>query len=108
MPFVAVDSLPSKEIIKGYTARTIHTGTMTLVYWTVEEGAAMPEHSHLHEQIAHVLKGRFELMVGGETRVLEAGTVAVIPPHVRHGGRALTPCDLLDVFHPEREDYKFD
>lgn len=107
MPFVAVGFLPAKEIIKGYTARTIHTGTMTLVYWTVEEGAAMPEHAHLHEQIAHVLKGRFELTVGGETRVLEPGTVAVIPPHVRHGGKALTHCELLDVFHPEREDYKF-
>ena len=107
MPFVTVDTLPSKEIINGYTARTIHTGTLSLVYWTVEAGAAMPEHDHLHEQIANVLKGRFELTVAGETRVLEPGTVAVIPPHVRHGGRALTDCELLDVFHPEREDYKF-
>lgn len=107
MSFVTVDSLTPKEIISGYTARTIHTGTMTFVYWTVQEGAAMPEHSHLHEQVAHVLKGRFELTVEGETRVLEPGTVAVIPAHVRHGGRALTDCELLDVFHPEREDYKF-
>lgn len=107
MPFVPVASLPSKEVIQGYTARTIHTGTMTLVYWTVEPGATMPEHSHLHEQIAHVLKGRFELTVDGVTQILEPGMVAVIPPHVKHGGTALTECELLDVFHPEREDYKF-
>ena len=107
MPFVPVTSLPSKEIIQGYSARTIHTGTMTLVYWTVEKGATMPMHSHLHEQVAHVLKGRFELTVDGVTQVLEPGMVAVIPPHVTHGGTALTECELLDVFHPEREDYKF-
>lgn len=107
MPFVPVASLPAKEIIQGYTARTIHTGTITLVYWTVEKGATMPEHSHLHEQIAHVLKGRFQLTVDGETRILEPGMVAVIPPHVKHGGTAITECELLDVFHPEREDYKF-
>jgi quercetin dioxygenase-like cupin family protein len=107
MSFVQVTSLAAKEVIKGYTARTVHTGTLTLVYWTVEEGAAMPLHSHVHEQIAHVLKGRFELTVDGETRVLEPGTVAVIPPHIPHGGRAITACELLDVFHPEREDYKF-
>ena len=55
MPFVELSSLATKEIVKGYTARTVHTGNLTLVYWTVEEGAAIPEHTHPHEQIAHVL-----------------------------------------------------
>lgn len=107
MPFINVFSLASKEVVPGYQARAIHTGTMTLVYWSVQEGAGMPEHTHMHEQVAHVLQGRFELTVNGETRVLEPGMVAVIPPNVKHGGRAITACELLDVFHPEREDYKF-
>ena len=107
MPFFDIKEQPSKEVIKGYTARPVHTGTMTMMYWTVEEGAAMPVHQHVHEQVAHVLKGRFELTIGGETSVLEPGMVAVIPPGVPHGGRALTHCELLDVFLPEREDYKF-
>lgn len=107
MSFVQIESLPSKEIIKGYHARAIHTGTMTFVYWTVEAGCAIPLHSHLHEQVAHVLSGEFELTVDGKTEVLKPGIVAVIPPHVQHGGRAITDCQLLDVFHPERDDYKF-
>ncbi len=107
MPFVDVETLNEKEVIPGYRGRTIHTGTMTFMYWTVDEGAVMPEHSHVHEQVAHVLKGSFELTVNGETALLEPGKVAVIPPFVKHGGRAITPCELLDVFKPEREDYKF-
>ena|SRR5436305_11292433 len=106
MPFVDIKDLPSRLVVPGYEGRTIHTGTMTFMYWTVEEGAVMPMHNHLHEQVAHVLKGRFELNVGEETKTLEPGTIAVIPPHVPHGGKAITACELLDVFYPEREDYK--
>lgn len=107
MPFIDTATLNEKEVIPGYKGRTIHTGTMTFMYWTVEAGAVMPMHSHLHEQIAHVLQGRFELTVDGKTQIIEPGKVAVIPPHVVHGGKAITHCELLDVFNPEREDYKF-
>jgi quercetin dioxygenase-like cupin family protein len=47
------------------------------------------------------------LIVEGEIKILEPGIIAVIPPNIPHGGRALTDCELLDVFMPEREDYKF-
>ena len=107
MSFVITSQLPSKEVLKGFTARSVHTGSITLIYWSVEEGAAIPVHTHAHEQVAHVLKGKFELTVGEETKGLEPGVVAVIPSMVPHGGKALSACELLDVFHPEREDYKF-
>ena len=107
MAFFNISALDEKEVIPGYRGRTIHTGTMTFMYWTVEEGAVMPEHSHVHEQVAHVLKGKFELTVDGQTQLLAPGRVAVIPPHIKHGGKAVTACELLDVFNPKREDYKF-
>lgn len=107
MPFFNISDLHEKEVIEGYKGRAIHTGTMTCMYWTVEPGAVMPEHSHVHEQVAHVLKGTFELTINGQTELLEPGKIAVIPAYAKHGGRAITACDLLDIFNPEREDYKF-
>lgn len=78
---------------------------MTLVYWSIAAGAAIPEHSHVHEQVTHVLEGSFELVVDGEARMLELGIIAVIPSNVKHYGHAVTDCLMLDVFSPVRQDY---
>lgn len=107
MFFVDLQTLPVKEIFPGFEARAIHTGTMSLIYWKVEAGSSVPEHCHPHEQVANVINGIFELTVGGETKLLQPGIVATIPSNVIHSGRAITDCELLDVFTPEREDYKF-
>jgi len=107
MSFIELNSLPSKEVISGYHGKAIHTGTMTFMFWTVRAGESMPIHQHHHEQVSQVLQGEFELEIGAERRVLKPGIVALIPPHTAHGGIALTDCELLDVFLPEREDYRF-
>lgn len=106
MAFIDTNTLPQREVVPGYRARFLHGEGMTVAYWEVAAGAALPEHAHVHEQVAHVLSGEFQLTVAGEPRVLTPGVVAHIPSGVRHSGRAVTDCLLLDVFHPVREDYR--
>lgn len=106
MAFQDLKDIEEREIVPGYRARFIHSDHMTLAYWDVDPGAALPEHSHPHEQIANVIEGKFELTVAGKSKILEPGQVAVIPSNVPHSGKALTPCSLLDVFYPCRDDYK--
>ncbi|MFN2281710.1 MAG: cupin domain-containing protein [Anaerolineales bacterium] len=106
MYFLNLDEIAEREIVPGYRAKFIHAEGMTIAYWEVEAGAALPEHSHPHEQIANVLEGEFELTVAGESRILVPGQVAVIPGDVPHSGRAVSACRLLDAFQPAREDYR--
>lgn len=101
-----VASIDPFEISRGFNARMIHTDTMTLAYVDVDEGADLPEHAHVHEQVLNLLEGRFELIVDGKSNILEAGDVYQIPSNVPHSGRALTRCRILDVFHPVREDFR--
>ena len=79
---------------------------MTFVYWTIEPGAVFPRHAHPHEQVVNLIEGEFELTIDDETRVLGPRSVAIIPSNTMHSGKALTPCRILDVFHPIREDYR--
>ena len=106
MQSIDLNMMPEKEIVKGFRVRFVHSQNMTIGYWNIEKGAALPEHSHLHEQIANCIEGEFELIVDGEPIHMKAGSVVVIPSDVPHGGRAITDAKLVDVFYPVREDYK--
>lgn len=103
---IEINLLPQNEIKEGFKARFIHAENFTLGYWDVEEGAILPAHSHLHEQVTQILEGKFEMTIDDQTKIYETGQVIHIPPHIIHGGKALTKCKIFDVFSPVREDYR--
>lgn len=105
MGFIDTTTLDSQEVVPGYHGVFIHTDNMTIVHWRIEPGAELPEHSHPHEQIVNVIEGEFELEIDEDRERIGPGGVAVIPSHVKHAGRALTACRIIDVFYPMREDY---
>ena len=101
-----LDSIEARELVQGFRVKFVHSESMTFAYWEISEGAALPGHAHPHEQVVNMLDGRFRFTVNGETRVLVSGDVVVIPSNATHSGTALTDCQILDVFHPVREDYR--
>lgn len=105
MPLYRLDTLPTRELFPGFTARLVHTPRVTHSFVEAAAGFSFPEHRHPHEQIVVVLDGELELVVDGETHRLTPGAVFVIPPDAAHHGRAVTACRVLDVFAPTREDY---
>jgi len=104
--FRKFDDIKVKEIAPGYFSKLIHTTNNTINFIEVAAGKVSALHSHPHEQCAFIIEGKFELTVEGVAQILDAGTFAVIPPNVVHGGRAITDCKLIDVFNPIREDLR--
>ena len=99
-------TLESKELMPGYHGKMVHGKQLTWAFWTVEEGAEVPEHHHPHEQMMHVVEGEFEFTLNGQTQVYTAGAIVPIPSNIPHSGKALTACKLMDVFSPVREEYR--
>jgi len=106
MYFFDLDNIEIKEPVKGYKGKFIHSKNQTIAVWDVDEGAALPEHSHPHEQLSTVVEGEFELTIERETKRVNNNSVAVIPSNVPHSGKAITKCKIIDVFYPLREEYK--
>lgn len=107
MSFITLTQLPAKEIfggaIKGHYA---HLERMTIGEVRMDADVVLPMHSHPHEQITHVISGRYQFTVGDQTTVMEPGMTALIPSGVVHGGKTLTPCHVIDLFAPTRDDYR--
>lgn len=71
----------------------------------LKQGCVVPEHSHENEQIAMIVSGALEFVVGGVTQVVRAGEVLVIPAGVPHSAKALEDTEDLDLFAPPRQDW---
>jgi quercetin dioxygenase-like cupin family protein len=106
MFFVDYAAIPSREIVPGFHGRYAHSDSVTQGRVDIELGATLPEHSHPHEQWTLVLAGTLELTVSGAVRALQPGQLVYIAPHEPHSARAITACQVLDVFHPARDDYR--
>ena len=77
---------------------------MQVVVW-FEKGAKVPEHAHVHEQIAAVLAGKMRFVVAGKVQDLAEGSV-MLKSNVPHSAEALEESWLLDTFTPPREDMR--
>jgi quercetin dioxygenase-like cupin family protein len=92
---------------KGGRRKTVGDGDkLMLLEIEFEAGGGVPPHSHPHEQISYVLRGKMEYVVDGATFVLEAGQSAVVPGGVVHSASAIEPSAVVEAFSPPREEFR--
>ncbi len=94
---------PSEDI----EIRAISGERMTMAFFHLAPGSAVPEHSHPHEQIGTVLKGSMVFVIDGKEQLIPEGGAYIIPSNAPHGGRCGdTVTEVIEVFSPVREDMK--
>ncbi len=94
------------EQLNPLTTRQYVVGTNTMLARLVlKKGAHVPLHSHMHEQISHVVEGKLEFLMEGKSVMVQAGEILCIPPHVPHAVNSLQDSVALDIFNPPRQDW---
>ena len=108
MPHFDMQSIEPQAQAPGITIRTAWGERIMLSFLEFERaGATVPLHRHDHEQMGMGLEGEFELVIGGEARLIRPGDVYLIPSGVEHSATAVgDPARALDIFSPPREEYK--
>jgi quercetin dioxygenase-like cupin family protein len=102
---IGQSALQSTETVAdGVTRRQLSTGERIQVFeLEMKGGTPVPEHSHSNEQAGYVVRGRFEVDIGGEQAVLEAGHFFRIPANVPHSGFVHEDTLLIDIYSPPRD-----
>ncbi|GAC1314962.1 MAG: hypothetical protein NVSMB2_05380 [Chloroflexota bacterium] len=77
-----------------------------VVEFAIDRGAAVPAHSHPHEQVGHVVSGRMRFRIGDQERELGPGEGYSVRGGVIHGAYGVTDVIAVDSFTPVRDDYR--
>jgi quercetin dioxygenase-like cupin family protein len=92
MPFFKLDEIPGAVVAPGHS--TAHGPTITgeeleIGYYTEPRGTGAKPHHHKSEQMMLVVSGRLRMRIGGETRDIGPGEVALILSDQEHEQIAL-------------------
>ncbi len=104
-----IDDETPWEVVGDGVKRKVMTWSDELMMVCVHfaKGAVGTAHRHeIHDQIAYVAAGSFEVEIEGEKRLLKAGDAYRAVKHQLHGVVALEDNSvLIDTFTPKRADF---
>jgi quercetin dioxygenase-like cupin family protein len=96
----------SRTINEGIRRQMVIGQKIMVCRFTFDPFVVTPEHTHPHEQITLVMKGKAKFTISGEERIVKEGDILHFPSHNLHGATMLDEeVVLIDIFSPIREDF---
>lgn len=98
-------TVPVHRVGEGIERQTIWGDRLMVCRLRFAPHVVTPVHTHPHEQITLVERGRVRFTVASVDRVSSAGDVLHFPSQVAHGATVLDEeAVLIDIFSPVRDD----
>jgi quercetin dioxygenase-like cupin family protein len=103
---VAWDAIPAERVADGIERQLIWGERLMACRVRFAPHVATALHTHPHEQMTLVQKGRVRFTVNGQMVEASAGDVVCVPSQLEHAAVMLDEeVILLDIFTPVREDF---
>lgn len=100
------DDVPAEHIADGIERQMIVGEKLMVCRLRFRPHVETAVHSHPHEQITMIEKGRVQFTIAGKVSVVHQGDVLHFAPGVAHGATTLDEeVVLIDIFTPLREDF---
>ena len=100
------DRVEMEQTAPGIQRQMVVGQNVMICRFTFDPFVVTPEHTHPHEQMTIVAKGKVKFTIGGEVKIVSPGDVLHFPPNNRHGATMLDEeVVLIDIFSPIREDF---
>ncbi|WP_341228094.1 cupin domain-containing protein [uncultured Arcticibacterium sp.] len=98
--------IPWEDLGKGIKRKVMaYNDGLMILKVGFEKGGIGDLHHHPHTQASYVSRGKFEVSIADEKKVLNAGDVFFVNPDLVHGVLCLEEGELVDIFNPKREDF---
>ena len=99
---IAVNAVEGKAVYGGtlLVKPLIKGDEMTFLEIHYSPGVGTPLHTHTHESIAYVVKGKVKSTVGAEEFIMGPGDVSRHPAGVLHGLEAIEESVVVEIKSP--------
>jgi unsaturated pyranuronate lyase len=99
-------SVPIEKVTDGVERQMVWGERLMVCRLRIAPRVVTAVHSHPHEQITLVERGRVLFTIGDTQRTASAGDVLHFPSQMSHGATMLDEeVVLIDIFSPIREDF---
>ena len=99
-------AIPVTQVSEGIERQLFWGDRVMVCRLVIAPHTVTAVHSHPHEQITMVERGRVRYIVDGHELVLEQGEMLHLPAGITHGATMLDQeVVLIDIFSPVREDF---
>lgn len=102
------ESIPAEEVTPSMSRKIVSGEKAMIARMKFKDGFHVSMHSHINEQITHVISGTIRFWFGKNKEQqmdLNAGDIVVIPPQVPHEALMIGDVEEMDIWAPPRQDW---